>query len=74
MEEYLNCKVYFTDTSSLWQRGLNKYSNRLIRQYLNKGTDFRYVTQKYFDKIIHKINSRPRKILGYLTPNEVSKE
>ena len=59
MEEYLNCKVYFTDIFSPWQRGLNEYSNRLIRQYLRERTDSRHVTQKYLDKIIHKINSRP---------------
>ncbi len=74
MERHFNCKVYFMGTSSSWQRSLNEYSNRLIRQYRIKGIYSWYVTQKYLDEIIHKINSRPRKILGYLIANEVFKE
>jgi IS30 family transposase len=33
--------------------------------------DFRALTQKGLDKIVVKINKRPHKVLGYLTPYEV---
>ena len=35
-----------------------------------KGTDFLSVSEKEFQKVIHLINSRPRKCLGYLSPLE----
>ena len=71
IEEFLHCKIYFTDKSSPWQRGLNEYTNRLIRQYLPKKTSFKNIKQKDLDLIAYKINSRPGKVLGYLTPYEV---
>jgi IS30 family transposase len=50
-----------------WKRGLNEHPNGLIRQYLPKKTPFNALTQKQLDKI----NNRPRKALGCLTPCEV---
>jgi IS30 family transposase len=44
---------------------------KLIRQYLPKKTPFDTLTQKQLDKIVDRINNRPRKVLGYLTPYEV---
>ena len=53
MEEFLNCKIYFTDKSSPWQRGLNEYTNRLIRQYLPKKTSLKNIKQKDLDLIAY---------------------
>jgi IS30 family transposase len=51
--------------------GLNEHTNGLIRQYLPKKVPFDTLTQRQLDKIVDKINNRPRKVLGYLTPYEV---
>jgi IS30 family transposase len=62
--------TYFADPYSSWQRGTNENTNGLIRRYLPKKTDFSKVTQKGLDDIIWEINNRPRKCLGYYTPQE----
>jgi IS30 family transposase len=56
---------------SSWERGLNEYTNRLIRQYIPKKTDFKNYNEQYINMVNMKINSRPRKKLGYKTPIKV---
>jgi IS30 family transposase len=67
----LEVKVFFADPYSAWQRGLNENTNGLIRQYVPKGTDVRVLTEKQIEHIMDRLNNRPRKSLGFLTPNEV---
>jgi IS30 family transposase len=67
----LQIKVYFADPYSAWQRGLNENTNGLIRQYVPKGSDVRTLTKEQIDYIMERLNNRPRKSLGFLTPNEV---
>lgn len=61
-------KVYFCDPQSPWQRGTNENTNRLLRQYFPKGTDLSRYSQIELNKIALRLNQRPRKTLGFLTP------
>jgi IS30 family transposase len=71
LSEALSIDIFFAHPYHWWERGLNEHTNGLIRQYLPKKVPFDTLTQKQLDKIVTKINNRPRKVLGYLTPYEV---
>jgi len=65
-----NIEVYFADPHSPWQRGTNENTNGLIRQYFPKGTDFKTVPITAIREAERRLNSRPRKALGFYTPSE----
>jgi IS30 family transposase len=70
----LGLDIYFAHPYHSWERGLNEHTNGLLRQYLPKKVSFEGLTQKHLDKIVFKINNRPRKVLNYRTPYEVFSE
>ena len=63
-------QVYFADPHSPWQRGTNENTNGLIRQYFPKGTDFKTIPLSAIKEAERRLNSRPRKALGFYTPSE----
>ena len=62
--------VFFCDPYSLWQCGSNENTNRLIRQYLPKGTDLSICSQAKLNGIARALNECPGKTLDYETPAE----
>ena len=63
--------VFFCDPYSSWQKGSVENVIGLLRRYLPKGMDLATVTPKQLKTIQHRLNNRPRKILGFKTPAEV---
>jgi IS30 family transposase len=63
--------VYFADPGRPRQRSRNENTNGLIRQYIPKGANLRKISAAKVRHIEQRLNNRPRKTLGYLTPNEV---
>lgn len=67
----LDIDYYFAHPYASWERGTNENTNGLIRQYFPKDTNFLEVTDEEVEHVAHRLNHRPRKSLGYLTPHEV---
>jgi len=67
----LEVDYYFAKPYHSWERGANENLNGLIRQYFPKGSDFTAITDKQIKFVEDKLNNRPRKRFGYLTPNQV---
>jgi IS30 family transposase len=74
LERKLGLDVYFARPYHAWERGLNENTNGLLRQFFPKGLDLRGATHPYVKYVEHLLNTRPRKSLGYRTPNEVLRE
>lgn len=71
MAKALNAEFYFADPHAPHQRGTNENTNGLIRQYLPKSRGFTDLSGAEIRMIENRLNRRPRKCLGYLTPYEV---
>jgi IS30 family transposase len=67
-------QVYFAHPRSPWERGSNENTNRLLRDFFPKNTDFTKVTRKEIKRVQHLLNERPRKTLGFRTPYEIFKQ
>lgn len=70
LSENMNIGVYFCHPSSPWEKGTCENTNGLIRDMLNEIDDFRTMTQRDISRIARLLNERPRKTLGYKTPQE----
>jgi IS30 family transposase len=67
----LGALCFFAKPYHAWQRGLNEHTNGLVRQYFQKGSNLSILSHADVQRVEDKLNSRPRKILGYKTPHEV---
>jgi transposase, IS30 family len=67
----LEAPIYFAHPYASWERGLNENTNGLVRQYFPKKHDFTRITNAEVQRVAELLNNRPRKTLGYRTPNEV---
>jgi transposase, IS30 family len=65
----LDIDFYFAKPYRSWERGSNENLNRLIRQYIPKGTDFDTITDEFIMFVQQKLNDRPRKRFGFKSPN-----
>ncbi len=67
----LGTKIYFSRAYASWERGTNENTNGLVRQYFPRKRSMDWATKTDVRKVESKLNNRPRKVLGYRTPNEV---
>ncbi|MBI3757336.1 MAG: IS30 family transposase [Deltaproteobacteria bacterium] len=68
--ETLGTRCYFAKPYAAWQRGLNENHNGLVRRYIPKKSLLANYTQAHLSVVADRLNNRPRKKLGYLTPLE----
>ena len=70
LEQATGTAFYFATPHHAWERGTNENTNGLVRQYLPKRQSMAHLTQHECNRIAAKLNRRPRKRLGYRTPEE----
>ena len=74
LTEHTGMDIYFAHPYSSWERGTNENTNGLIRRFLPKGTDFNKISLERLKQIENNLNNRPRKVLGFKTPNQIRNE
>ena len=71
LAQLLGTLFFFARPYHSWERGLNEHTNGLVRQYFPKSTDLRTIGAEEVRRVQDRLNNRPRKSLGYRTPEEV---
>jgi transposase, IS30 family len=74
VEGLTGAAFYFARPYHSWERGSNENVNGLLRQYLPKGESMAGLSQHRCNAIARKLNTRPRKRLGFRTPLECFNE
>jgi IS30 family transposase len=67
----LRTNVYFAHPYSSWERATNENLNGLVRQYFPKKHNFATITKTEIEFVMERLNNRPRKCLGFKTPNQI---
>lgn len=70
LEQATGTEFYFATPHHAWERGTNENTNGLVRQYLPKRQSMAHLTQHDCNRIAAQLNRRPRKRLGYRSPEE----
>ena len=73
VDEVLGCRSYFCEPYCSWQKPCVEHSNGLLRQYLPRKGALMSLTGAAFRNIEEKLNGRPRKLLGYRTPESLKR-
>lgn len=71
IERHTDVQVYFANPYHSWERGTNENTNGLLRFYFPKKMSFANLTQEMLDVAVKQLNTRPRKRLGYKTPEQM---
>jgi IS30 family transposase len=66
----LKADFFFAHPYSAWERGSNENMNGLIRQYIPKKCDFTSIDETEVELVMDRLNNRPRKCLGFMSPFE----
>lgn len=70
LTDALGTDVFFCHAYHSWEKGTVENTNGRIRRYIPKGVSIDLITDSKIRAIERKLNSTPRKCLGYLTPDE----
>jgi IS30 family transposase len=73
LEEQLGARAWFCDPQAPWQKGTVENTNNRLRRHMPRDADPTAFTDRHLISICDRLNSTPRKCLGYLTPAEVFK-
>lgn len=71
LEKKSGATVYFAYPYHAWERGTNENTNGLLRQYFSKSLDFNLITATELAHVVYRLNSRPRKRLGFKSPRQI---
>ena len=66
----LGLSVFFCHAYHSWEKGTVENTNGRIRRYIPKGVSIDNLTDSQIKEVEIRMNSTPRKCLGYLTPYE----
>lgn len=67
----LAASIYFAHPYCSWEKGSIENANKLIRQFVRKGTDLNDYSVEQIAEYQYKINNRPRKKLNFDSPKNV---
>lgn len=70
----IGAQTWFCDPQSPWQKGTVENTNRRARKWLPREVNPLSITERDLIEICNRLNSTPRKCLGYKTPAEVFRQ
>jgi len=70
ISKQLELLMFFCHAYHSWEKGTVENQNGRIRRYIPKGISIDIFPEEYIRMVERRLNSTPRKCLGYLTPYE----